>query len=445
MTEPQPVMAQAEQDQLTRQVGRSLLTVAGEGWQRVRAEYRSAGRHIEVDVSVTGPDGVEHPVRPPQEVVEGLGRLRQGMYRPGRGTWLSGLYLLEPPSSFSAEFEPDIEPRWRRVPPPIGFADELKFFPRADEHIPDWLRQRAGLPPLPTAEDQPPAGGPSGSQGAPQQSGEPTPPRGNPATDAAPQQGSHHSGQPGFPAATPQFGGQPGNPRHAEPTPPGQFANHGGERTPPPGFPAATPQPGAHGEPAPPPGNPASGAAATQPGSHRGGQPGFSPATPRFDGRPGNEVPAPQHGDHHGGHPGFPASAPQFGGQPASPPGFPAAPPPFRTHGDPTPPRGNPADEAAAPQPGNLRAGEPTPPPGVNPGPTPPPGFPAPFGAHAGPGIPSAPQPGGQQPAQEPDQPGGQFVSGSESWFGGQVAEAESRPRGFGVPATPFPPDEPHR
>lgn len=147
MTEPEPVMPQAELDRLTRQVGRALLTVAPVDWRQLRAEYRSVGRHIEVDVFVTGPDGTTLPVRPPMEVVDGLGRMRQGMYRPGRGTWISAVYLLKPPSSFSAEFEPDEEPRWRRPPPPIGFQDELRFFPRAQEHIPDWMRQRAGMPP----------------------------------------------------------------------------------------------------------------------------------------------------------------------------------------------------------------------------------------------------------------------------------------------------------
>jgi hypothetical protein len=161
VTEPQPVMPQVEQDRLTRQVGRALLAVAPEGWTQVRAEYRSAGRHIEADVLAAVGDGPLRPLQPPPEAVEGLGRLRQGMYRPGRGTWLSVVYLLEPPSSFSCEFEPDREPRWRRLPPPIGFQDELRFFPRADEHIPDWLRQRAGLPPAgPPVPMPPPAPAP---------------------------------------------------------------------------------------------------------------------------------------------------------------------------------------------------------------------------------------------------------------------------------------------
>jgi hypothetical protein len=48
------------------------------------------------------------------------------------------------------------EPRWRNVPPVIGFQDELRTFPRADERIPDWWRQRIGLPPLRVEEPQPP-------------------------------------------------------------------------------------------------------------------------------------------------------------------------------------------------------------------------------------------------------------------------------------------------
>lgn len=250
MTEPQPVMAQAEQDQLTRQVGRALLGVAGADWQQVRAEYRAAGRHVEVDVIVKGPDGAERPVRPPQEVVEGFGRLRQGMYRPGRGTWLSALYVLDPPSAFNAEFEPDVEPRWRRVPPPIGFADELRFYPRADEHIPEWLRQRAGLPPAQDAASQggaPGQAGPTEPGGAPARPGGPTGPGGaaGPGAPTGPA-GPGRPGAPALPGGPAGPGGQPapfGGPHAPRPA---------GPPTPPPGIPA-TPFGGQGNPPASPP------------------------------------------------------------------------------------------------------------------------------------------------------------------------------------------------
>jgi hypothetical protein len=214
-------MSQAEQDQLTRQVGRALLGAAPPGWTRIRAEYRSAGRHIEVDVFVTGPDGAEHPMRPPMEVVDGLGRMRQGMYRPGVGTWLSAVYALEPPSSFTVDFEPDLEPRWRRIPPPIGFQDELRFFPRSDDNIPDWLRQRAGLSPA----GQPPMPPP----GAGSQPPVATPPTGMPQTV--------HPGPPFAPPAAPMPAGPPNwaAPQQA-PLPPGQP----GWSPPPPPDPATT-------------------------------------------------------------------------------------------------------------------------------------------------------------------------------------------------------------
>jgi hypothetical protein len=245
-------MAQAEQDQLTRQVGRALLTVAGADWQQVRAEYRSAGRHIEVDVIVKGPDAVERPVRPPQEVVDGLGRLRQGMYRPGRGTWLSALYVLDPPSAFSAEFEPDVEPRWRRVPPPIGFADELRFFPRGDEHIPEWLRQRVGLPPAPGAQETGQGNAPQPPPSEhPMPGGQPAP-SGQQAASGQPPSG----GQP-VPSWQPVPGGQPTP--GGQPAPGGQPMPFGGPQTPPPGTRLPQGAPAPFGGPAqgyPPPGPP---------------------------------------------------------------------------------------------------------------------------------------------------------------------------------------------
>ncbi|TVT17986.1 ferredoxin, partial [Amycolatopsis rhizosphaerae] len=73
-----------------------------------------------------------------------------GMYQPGRGTWLGAVLVFEPARPPVVEFvRPDLEPPFRQSPPPIGFQDELRFFPRAEEHIPVWLLERAGLAPAP--------------------------------------------------------------------------------------------------------------------------------------------------------------------------------------------------------------------------------------------------------------------------------------------------------
>ncbi|WP_051386170.1 hypothetical protein [Actinokineospora inagensis] len=215
-TEPNTVVEPTELDRLTKAVGRAMVRATNPGWRRLRAEYRSVGRHVEVDVVVTGPDGTEHPIRPPAEVVDGLARLRAGMYRPGRGTWIGASYEIEPPGTFTCEFEPDLEPAWRRVPPPIGFVDELRNFPRSEEFIPDWFRARAGMPPAVPPETQaagtPPHGIPLPTGQAPPGPVPAGPQPNHTGTGPLRQPGPPRPGQPGV---EPQHSG-----RHAAPPPP---------------------------------------------------------------------------------------------------------------------------------------------------------------------------------------------------------------------------------
>ncbi|GAA3869661.1 hypothetical protein GCM10022243_38890 [Saccharothrix violaceirubra] len=152
MSRPDAPPNEQDQEQLVRRLGRAMLPALPPDWRRVRAEYRAAGRHIEVDLAFAGPDGQWRPIRPPMDVVRLFGELRVVMHTPDRGTWLSAVYEIEAPSAFAVDFNAEDEPRWRNAPPVIGFQDELRTFPRADDRIPDWLRERLGLPPLRAVE-----------------------------------------------------------------------------------------------------------------------------------------------------------------------------------------------------------------------------------------------------------------------------------------------------
>ncbi|HEY3709940.1 MAG TPA: ferredoxin [Amycolatopsis sp.] len=146
MNQPPVPLGPDGQRDLVARVGQALVSATAPGWRRLQVDYRAAGRHVEVDVLVVAPDGRAHPVRPHPEAVRLLGVLRSGMYQPGRGTWLSATLVFDPQRPPAAEFRPDQEPVWRQAPPPIGFRDELQFFPRADRFLPPWLRAKAGLP-----------------------------------------------------------------------------------------------------------------------------------------------------------------------------------------------------------------------------------------------------------------------------------------------------------
>ncbi len=145
MTNTSAPMNDRQRDELVNRIGMSLAEIAPAGWSQIQCEYRAVGKHVEADVTVFGADGSPVPVRPPAEVVSLLGRLRTGMYEPGRGTWLRAMLTVDPPGGVYADFVHHTQPRWRRTPPPLGFQDELRMHPRDDAHLPAWLRQRAGL------------------------------------------------------------------------------------------------------------------------------------------------------------------------------------------------------------------------------------------------------------------------------------------------------------
>ncbi|MBE1500995.1 hypothetical protein H4696_008095 [Amycolatopsis lexingtonensis] len=150
MTQPPGPLRPDQQQEIVRQIGAALTASTPPGWRQLRIEYRAAGRHVEADLLVTGPDGRPRVAQPPPEAVRLLGVLRSGMYQPGFGTWLGAILVFEPGQAPDVDFvRPDLEPPFRQQPPPIGFQDELRFFPRADEHIPGWLRDKAGLTPPP--------------------------------------------------------------------------------------------------------------------------------------------------------------------------------------------------------------------------------------------------------------------------------------------------------
>ncbi|MFI9007332.1 TNT domain-containing protein [Actinosynnema sp. NPDC053489] len=144
-----------EQDALVKQIGLTLMRAAPEEWRHVTAEYRATGRYFELAAEARTADGGVRAWSPPQEVAGLFSRLRAGMYRDGRGSWSNARYQLDHPSSYNLDFD-RAEPNWTTPPPPQAYLDEMRFFPRTDENVPDWLRRRLQqVPPPPPPVDPP--------------------------------------------------------------------------------------------------------------------------------------------------------------------------------------------------------------------------------------------------------------------------------------------------
>jgi hypothetical protein len=140
-------LSPTDQDALVKQIGLALMRTAPDDWQQISAEFRATGRYYELSADVTDSDGNRNAWTASHDIAMHFAKLRAGMYRDGRGTWFNARYLIEKPSSYNLEFDRQ-EPTWRTPPPVAAFRDELHFFPRTEENVPDWLlRKLSGLSP----------------------------------------------------------------------------------------------------------------------------------------------------------------------------------------------------------------------------------------------------------------------------------------------------------
>ncbi|MBW4716081.1 TNT domain-containing protein [Saccharothrix obliqua] len=136
-----PVLAAEEQNAILGSVTTLLVQRLRGDWEQLFIDFRVVGDHVETDVSgVTmfgGPFRWELPVA----AMPFFTQLREGMARPGRGTWVSLRFHLVHPDTYSVEFNHDQEPDWTSPPTAEDRADELARYPR--DSPPDWLAARA--------------------------------------------------------------------------------------------------------------------------------------------------------------------------------------------------------------------------------------------------------------------------------------------------------------
>lgn len=93
-----------------------------------------------VRLILTGADGRQWTT-PDRRLDALVRRLREGMYRPGAGTWF-GFRLVRTAERFHYTFEFEREPEFDMPPLDFSYALDQAYFPRTEEHVPDWLADR---------------------------------------------------------------------------------------------------------------------------------------------------------------------------------------------------------------------------------------------------------------------------------------------------------------
>lgn len=130
-----------EQQETLVQIGGRILDEAPDGWTRLTYRVQSVIDHSSSEVIAEFEDGTARREFPPAGMGLMTDDLRAGMYQEGKGTWFSFEYVITPPGRFNVTYNYDEDPGIT-FPTAFGFTNDLEYFPRDEEYMTDWLREK---------------------------------------------------------------------------------------------------------------------------------------------------------------------------------------------------------------------------------------------------------------------------------------------------------------
>jgi hypothetical protein len=138
-------------DLVVRRVGALLMAAAPEGWRRLDLVAAMSVSARQVVPTAVLPDGSARRVDPPDDLDFLLTELRELKNEPGLGTWLSVRLTVDPDGAYAVWFNFAQDPRWDPPLEPAAYRRDLDAFPRDDQWVPYWYRERmAGRQPVDT-------------------------------------------------------------------------------------------------------------------------------------------------------------------------------------------------------------------------------------------------------------------------------------------------------
>jgi hypothetical protein len=122
-------------------LARLMLSLLPEGYDKIELDYSEVGPVNQSSLWATKHEAPEASGFPDRRAVfRAAEALRSIMHHDGTGTWFSMHMTVTAERSVDTTFNYDDLP-WRNFDyAPNAYTNDLKQYPRDDEHIPDWLR-----------------------------------------------------------------------------------------------------------------------------------------------------------------------------------------------------------------------------------------------------------------------------------------------------------------
>ncbi|MDX8035624.1 hypothetical protein SK803_35940 [Lentzea sp. BCCO 10_0856] len=143
----QPKLPTPEADQLLAELLEIMTLSTPLNWESARFAVQSTVLTDTSTASAVRKDGTRKSYAMPDVFSKKLDQFRAACYEPGRGTWYSAAITLRDGAEPDVQLYYDEKPEWPldAWPHPYSYVRDLEFFPRDDEHMPDWLREQVEL------------------------------------------------------------------------------------------------------------------------------------------------------------------------------------------------------------------------------------------------------------------------------------------------------------
>ncbi|MCY9787064.1 antitoxin YezG family protein [Nocardiopsis sp. EMB25] len=132
---------QSGQQEILQKIGKKIIAEAPAEWDRMIYSTECVIDHSTESLLIEFANGDSVDEWTPEGLSLLVKELRAGMYKEGKGTWFSLSYTITRPGKFTVEYNYDDDPHIV-FPTAQGFTNDLKYFPRDEEHIPDWLHEK---------------------------------------------------------------------------------------------------------------------------------------------------------------------------------------------------------------------------------------------------------------------------------------------------------------
>jgi hypothetical protein len=129
------------------EVYRSMVRAAPPGWMTIELSITGLGASTDYRNASFAQDNSRTSLDLDADGMEAGMKLREGMFRPGEGTWYMALLTVEPNGKYDVRYDYDSAP----LDPDFGETlddihdealEDQELFPRDQEHLPEWHPSR---------------------------------------------------------------------------------------------------------------------------------------------------------------------------------------------------------------------------------------------------------------------------------------------------------------